>query len=174
MPYTTRRALISVAATAPIAAALPAQAHDGSAENDAYTYEVQRTEEEWRERLTEEEYRLLRENGTEERFSSEYAAGHQNGHFHCKGCDLVLYEGAHKEILPIGWVFFRHAVPDSILMGIDAGPQANGAEAMGEGPFFIEAHCRRCGSHMGHIVPIDNTIYHCINGNCLTHSGAES
>jgi len=119
-----------------------------------FRYEVQRTEAEWRARLSEDEYTILREGGTEPRNSSPLAAETRNGTYACKGCDLPIYSSSQKIILPQGWVFFHHSYENAVLTGIDNGQ--------------IEAHCRRCGSHLGHILYVQSKIVHCINGSALS------
>lgn len=119
----------------------------------AFQYEIQRTDDEWRTRLTPAEYRILREGGTERRNSHRFTRDARAGTYQCRGCDLTNYSSEQKIILDIGWVFFHHAMRDAVLLGTD------GTE--------IEAHCRRCGSHLGHIQNVDGQILHCINGTAL-------
>ena len=71
-------------------------------------------------------------------------------------------------------MFFAHSVPNAVLTDIDqAGAEAYGA-AMGEGgDAYIEAHCRRCGGHLGHVIPIDGQIVHCVNGTAMQHVATE-
>jgi peptide-methionine (R)-S-oxide reductase len=118
-----------------------------------FRYEVRRTEAEWRAKLTEDELKILREGGTEPRNSSPLATETRNGTYACKGCDLPTYSSSQKVILPQGWVFFSHSYENAVLTGIDNGQ--------------IEAHCRRCGSHLGHILYVQSMIVHCINGSAL-------
>ncbi len=129
------------------ASELPATSASG------FRYEVQRSDEDWRARLTEDEYTVLREGGTEPRNSSPLATETRNGTYACKGCELPIYSSSQKIILPQGWVFFRHSYENAVLTGIDSGQ--------------IEAHCRRCGSHLGHILSVQKQIVHCINGSAL-------
>lgn len=141
-------------------------AQGSTAEGSDYQFEVVRTEEEWRAILTDEEYRILREMGTEPRRSSELWQEDREGTYHCRGCDLHLYSSNRKTILDIGWVFFFHSEPDSVLTGIDNV----------EGTEVIQAHCRRCGSHLGHILIVpdgnEDKIMHCINGTSLVFNPA--
>lgn len=121
-------------------------------------YEVQYSQTEWRARLTPAEYTILREGGTERRNSHRYTQKSDNGTYHCKGCALPVYVATQKVNLDIGYVFFRHAIPASVLTGIDG--------------TRIEAHCRRCGSHLGHILYVETEILHCINGTALEFTPA--
>lgn len=167
--HTSRRAFLGTAAATAIAAPLAAHAHTPAPGSEDMTYEVTRTEEEWRAMLSEDDHRIMRELGTEPRFSSPLWEEDAPGHYHCKGCDLTIYESDQKTVLFIGWVFFHHARPNSVLLDIDEWPaQMSEAEEMGEPRQVIEAHCRRCGSHLGHVLQVQGDILHCINGASLT------
>jgi peptide-methionine (R)-S-oxide reductase len=133
-----------------------------------FVYEVTRSEEEWRERLSDFEYHILRNGGTEPRFSSSLWNEEREGHYDCRGCDLKLYDSEWKTIREIGWVFFRHSVPNSTLTGIDPVPAGYDEEdEMSVEEAMIETHCRRCGSHLGHILLVQGDVLHCINGASL-------
>lgn len=164
----TRRQMLAGSAAAFGGLATGSVAQAGSTPNDTFTYEVTRSEEEWRERLTWLEYRIMRENGTEIRRSNPNWEETRDGTYQCRGCDLTLYESQWKTVLDIGWVFFHQSCPDAILMGID-GPNPDLSEAMpvAQNEAMIEAHCRRCGSHLGHILTVEGTTLHCINGTSL-------
>ena len=144
-----------------------------AAGSDGFTYEVTHTEAEWREMLSEFEYVVLREGGTETRKSSPLWAENRAGSYSCRGCGLHLYESEWKKILSIGWVFFRHNEANSVLMGVDW-PEGSEMAAAFSNLAQIEAHCRRCGSHLGHVVSIDNGVLHCINGAALTFELSEA
>lgn len=151
-------------AAAPFAGAARAAVVPGQ---DDFDYEVTRTEAEWRARLGETEFDVLRMGGTEEAKSSPLWNEMRAGSYACKGCDLPVYTGEWKVEVDKGWAFFRQSVPNSLLMNIDWPVDT------GEDPAFsrfstIEVHCRRCGSHMGHILLVENQVLHCINGASLT------
>ncbi len=134
---------------------------------DDFDYEVTRTEDEWRAMLDDNEYAVLRMGDTEEPKSSPLWNEMSAGNYYCKGCDLHVYESPWKVEVDKGWAFFRQSVPNSMLMNIDWPADA------GQDPAFarltmIEAHCRRCGSHLGHILTVENQTLHCINGAALT------
>lgn len=131
-----------------------------------YTYEVVRSEAEWRDMLSPEEFNILRTGSTELPETGELWKTYDPGTYHCRGCDLRLYDSTWKVDVGIGWNFFCHSVPDATLTGIDGpvveyGQDPNGPDNM------IEIHCRRCGSHMGHIVRVNRDPLHCINGQSL-------
>jgi len=130
-----------------------------------HVYEIGYTEEEWKSRLSEEEFRIMRKGGTEHKKTSPLWKEVRAGAYNCKGCDLGVYDSDYKVPLNKGWVFFSHSEPDSVLTGID--PIDNyGWRAKKKK--IIEAHCRRCGSHLGHILYVEKKIVHCINGAALT------
>ncbi len=131
-----------------------------------FHYAVQRTEAEWRQRLSDFEYTILREGGTEPPKSSPLWNEDRKGVYRCKGCGNLLYWSETKKQLGKGWVFFRHAEPDSVLTGIDR------TDFFGSEALMMEVHCRNCGSHLGHIVWISNEVLHCINGASLTFEAA--
>lgn len=138
-------------------------------EDDAFAYEIQLTDEEWREQLTEEAYVVLRKGITEIPKTSALWNETADGVFCCGGCDLPLYDSVWKVELDIGYAFFRQSRENAILMGIDGEPPYGGSAMADDSPFraLIEAHCRRCGSHLGHLLTIRGETLHCINGTAL-------
>lgn len=155
-------------------AALPAAAKAAQPEltkDSKFTYEVTRTEAEWRAQLTDAEYEVLRDRQTEPRHSSAYWNETAPGDYYCKGCGLHAYTYEWQVPLDKGWVFFVHSIPNAILMDIDTEVNYSGMDT-GEVDranlrTAIEAHCRRCGSHLGHILQVDGLLLHCINGTSL-------
>lgn len=165
-------ALGAAGATAAAAGALgPAAAHG---EGDGFVYEVSRTEEDWRARLTPEEYAILREGGTETPKTSPLWNETRDGGYACRGCDLPLYESAWKAPVDKGWVFFAHSVPNAVLTGIDDPQVEYGMDPALRELALIEAHCRRCGSHLGHILTVEGKTLHCINGTSLRFAPSEA
>lgn len=145
-------------ATAPVAAPAssnPAPILQEAPFGGAFDYEVQKTKAVWQAELTPEQYDVLRAGRTEPRHSHPYVTQTEPGTYHCAGCDLAVYGSEHKTVLEVGWVFFEQGLDNAALLGMDAGR--------------IEAHCRRCGGHFGHVlvVPAAGRILHCINGNAL-------
>jgi len=121
------------------------------------SFEITRTDAEWRAMLTELEYAVMREEETEPAFSSPLDAETRNGTYHCKGCDLPLYSSAQKYDSGTGWPSFWAALPGAIGTKPDNSLFAT----------RTEAHCRRCGSHLGHIFddgPQPTGKRHCLNG----------
>ena len=124
-------------------------------------FEVTRSEAEWRAMLSDLEYKVMREEGTERAFTSPLNDEKRAGTFVCKGCDLPLYPSKTKFDSGTGWPSFWQALPDAV-------------ETKADRSFFMtrtECHCRRCGSHLGHIFddgPQPTGKRHCINGVSLT------
>ena len=169
---TTRRAFLGTtvlsAATLPFAGA----AHARPDRTADYQYEITRSEEEWRQILSEYEYEILRNSGTEWAKTSEFWDDYSEGKFFCKGCDLHNYSSEWRVELDKGWVFFAHSQPTTVLTDIDkaANYSMNGNAAR----TMIEAHCRRCGSHLGHILTVERKLVHCINGASLKFEPASA
>jgi peptide-methionine (R)-S-oxide reductase len=131
----------------------------------AKTFEITRSESEWKSMLSDLEYRVMREEGTERAFTSQLNDEKRAGIFHCKGCDLALYDSDTKFDSGTGWPSFYAAradavenKPDRSLFGVRT-----------------EEHCRRCGSHLGHVFddgPAPTGKRHCINGVSLVFKSA--
>lgn len=134
---------------------LPVLAGAASAAKDSF--EVTRTEAEWRAMLTKAEYKVMREMGTERAGSSPLDKETRKGIFHCKGCDLALYSSEAKYDSGTGWPSFFMSLPNAV-------------DTMPDRSWFVvrtEVHCRRCGSHLGHIFddgPPPTGKRHCLNG----------
>ena len=156
-----RRSLLLSAAAA--AVALPGFARPGRAAKGEF--EVTRTEAEWRTMLSPAEFRVLREEGTERAFSSPLDKFWDEGTYHCKGCDLAVYSSEHKYDSGTGWPSFWQSLPDAVRTKPD------------RKLFMVrtEVHCRRCGSHFGHIFddgPPPTGKRHCLNGIALNFVAA--
>lgn len=128
-------------------------------------FEVTRSKAEWRAMLSDAEYRVMREEGTERAFTSPLNDEKRAGTFHCKGCDLSLYSSKTKFDSGTGWPSFYEALPRAV-------------ETKADRKLFYtrtECHCRRCGSHLGHVFddgPAPTGKRHCINGVSLTFRAA--
>lgn len=125
---------------------------------DTCGYEICRTEGEWRARLTEAEYLVLREEETERPYTSPLNDEKRAGTYQCRGCDLPVYAAAAKYDSGTGWPSFFESLPNAI-----------GTKEDRRFIFQVrtEVHCRRCGSHLGHIFddgPEPTGKRHCLNG----------
>ncbi len=164
-----RNLLTGTALVGLTALAAPAQA-TVSAGRDQFDYEVTRSEAEWRAMLGED-FAILREGKTEKPLSSPLWAEARQGTYACRGCDLSQYDSLTKVPLLKGWVFFKGSEPNAQLMSQDHIPAVM-SETPSDVDFGIEVHCRRCGSHMGHILLVQGSVLHCINGASLAFTEA--
>jgi len=170
---TTRRAFLgsTVLATASLPFATGAKAAPPKAADD-FGFEIARSDEEWLEYLDPEDeknarylFQILRKGGTEWPKDSELWDDYRAGEFYCRGCDLHVYSSEWRAEIDKGWVFFTHAVANAILMDVDKA--ADYSRSMSHKRTLIEVHCRRCGSHMGHLLNVGNQLVHCVNGASL-------
>ncbi|HLL40741.1 MAG TPA: peptide-methionine (S)-S-oxide reductase MsrA [Rubrobacteraceae bacterium] len=100
------------------------------------------SDEEWRKRLSPEQYNVLRESGTERPFSGEYVDIDEDGLYRCPACGNPLFDGRAKYHSGTGWPSFTEAVsPDAVEI----------VEDRSHGMVRIEARCARCHSHLGHL-----------------------
>jgi peptide-methionine (R)-S-oxide reductase len=152
MPIMSRRSLVASIFGAPLAAWL---SRPGPAM--AETFEVTKTEQEWRAILSPAAYAVLREEDTERAGSSPLNNEHRKGTFHCAGCDLPLYASDTKFDSGTGWPSFYDPLPDAVRTKADWG-------ILGK---RTEVHCRRCGGHLGHVFgdgPPPTGKRYCMNG----------
>jgi peptide-methionine (R)-S-oxide reductase len=158
-----RQFLGAIAATTAAPLAIPRPAAAEVQMDGTFEFEITRSDQDWRAMLSEHEFRILREFRTEPHFSSPLWNEDRPGRYACRGCDLDLYASEWKTNLTIGWVFFQHSRPNATMTAIDV----VGAGDDGTPETMIETHCRRCGSHLGHIVSVEGEVLHCINGTSL-------
>jgi len=121
------------------------------------TFEVTRSDDDWRGRLTPLQYEVMRHEGTERAGSSPLDKNYAAGTYHCRGCDLPLYPSKTKFDSGTGWPSFWKP-----LKGAVGTKQDNTLFTT-----RVEVHCRRCGSHLGHIFndgPAPTGERHCLNG----------
>lgn len=176
MPQLSRRTVLAGSALMlPALAARPAFPEDAG----GFAYEVTRTEQAWRD-LLGDAYAVMREGETEKPHSSPLAKETGAGEYDCKGCDLTLYQSRWKRPVDKGWVFFAQSEPDAMLMSVDQlipddAVEVTPAERMQlDDEAAIEVHCRRCGSHIGHIFIVDGALLHCSNGSAMTFRPTEA
>ncbi len=102
---------------------------------------VQKTEVEWQQQLTPEQYAVLREKATEAPFSGELLAVNDQGMYVCGACGAELFESGTKFDSHCGWPSFYDAKPDAVAFRDDSS----------HGMQRTEVTCTNCGSHLGHI-----------------------
>ena len=143
----------SLALAAAITSQQPMAAPSGS-------FEVTRTDAEWKRLLSPAQYAVLRKEGTERAGSSPLDGEKRSGTFHCAGCELPVYPSRAKFDSGTGWPSFTAPLPGAVGTKPDR-------------KLFMtrtEVHCRRCGSHLGHIFddgPPPTGKRHCLNGVAL-------
>lgn len=113
-------------------------------ENAQKTGRIEKTDEEWRAQLTPEQYRIIREKGTEMPFSGALYHNHDDGMYRCAACDAELFRSDTKFDSGCGWPSFWTSVTQDAI---------ETHEDTSLGMKRIEATCARCGAHLGHIFP---------------------
>lgn len=131
----------------------------------AGTFEVVRTDDEWRRILKGQAYTVMRRHGTERPYSSALNHEHRKGHFHCAGCELALFSSDTKYESGTGWPSFYRPLADAVRTRTDRSLLIA----------RTEVHCRRCGGHLGHVFedgPKPTGLRYCINGVALAFVAA--
>lgn len=124
-------------------------------------YELERAEGEWRAVLSPDQYRVLREAGTEPPFSGEYVDTTDEGVYRCAACGSPLFRSETKYHSGCGWPsFYRPASEDAVEEVLDTS----------HGMTRTEIRCARCGSHLGHVFedgPEPTGLRYCMNSLAL-------
>ncbi|MGF1514834.1 MAG: peptide-methionine (R)-S-oxide reductase MsrB [Elainellaceae cyanobacterium] len=130
-------------------------------------YEVTKTEAEWRELLTPQQFRILRQQGTERPGSSPLTHNHEAGNYTCAGCGSPVFSSQTKFDSGTGWPSFYAPIEGGVATSADRS-------------FLMvrtEVHCDRCGGHLGHVFddgPQPTGKRYCINGAALEFVPASS
>lgn len=126
---------------------------------------MQLSEEEWKARLTSQQYKVLREKGTEAAFTGDLLDNKETGDYKCAACGSVIFKSDHKFDSGTGWPsFYDVAGSDKIKLQDDSSL----------GVQRVEVACSNCGSHLGHV--FDDASHqptgkrYCINSVCLDFS----
>jgi len=123
-------------------------------------FEIEKSPEEWKKILTPEQFRVLREHGTERPFTSPLDREKRKGIFSCAGCDLPLFDAAAKFDSKTGWPSFYQPLDNAVGTSTDRSYMMT----------RTEVHCRRCGGHLGHVFedgPKPTGLRYCMNGLAL-------
>lgn len=124
-------------------------------------YPIEKSNNEWKEQLTTEEFHVLRNAGTERPGSSSFNDFNEKGTYVCAGCETKLYESDRKFNAHCGWPSFDKAIDENIELDVD----------YKVGYARTELKCNTCGGHLGHVFtdgPKETTGQrHCLNGVAL-------
>lgn len=123
---------------------------------------IQRTEAEWRAKLTPEQYRILREKATEPPFTGALTENNETGDYHCAGCGTLLFISGAKFDSGCGWPSFMLPADSKAVVE---------HEDVSFGMRRVEVTCARCGGHLGHLFPDGpqpTGLRYCINSASLT------
>lgn len=132
-----------------------------TSEAEKESFPVTKTDAEWKAQLTEKQYYVLRQAGTERPFSSPLNSNYKKGVYHCAACGIALFKSEHKFDSGTGWPSFDREIEGNVAFGTDSKL----------GYARDEEHCANCGGHLGHVFndgPKETTgKRHCINGAAL-------
>ncbi|MFN2138197.1 MAG: peptide-methionine (R)-S-oxide reductase MsrB [Candidatus Promineifilaceae bacterium] len=122
---------------------------------------IEKTDDEWREELSEQQYYIMRQKGTERPFTGQYNHFKEKGVFLCAGCGAELFDSTSKYDSGSGWPsFYQPAENAPVATNVDRS----------HGMVRVEIHCDRCGAHLGHVFedgPQPTGLRYCINSAAL-------
>jgi peptide-methionine (R)-S-oxide reductase len=131
------------------------------AEKNMTEHKVNKSEAEWRRELSDEEFHVTREKGTERAFTGRYWNTHDQGVYHCVCCGAELFSSESKFDSGCGWPsFFQPLKEDEIQENVD----------LSHGMRRVEVVCKNCGAHLGHVFPDGpkpTNLRYCINSASL-------
>lgn len=137
--------------------------------NNKHEFSLNKSEDEWKNELTEEEFYILRKKGTERPFTGKYDIHFEDGVYHCAGCGTKLFDSGSKYDSGCGWPAFYKTAEDGVVVEkLDKS----------HGMIRTEVLCGNCGGHLGHVFPdgpSDKTgMRYCINSVSLKFKNEES
>ncbi len=128
--------------------------------NDAHKKITPESENVWKEKLTPEQYRVLRQKGTEAPFTGKLLGEKRQGKYNCAACGQKLFESDKKFDSGTGWPSFDEAIPGAVRFEHDSAYGMDRTEVL----------CAQCGSHLGHVFedgPTKTGKRYCLNSVCL-------
>ncbi len=137
-------------------------------ENMKDTFEVNKSEEDWKKQLSAEQYSVLREKGTERPFTGKFEEHYEPGIYTCAGCGNELFQSATKFDAGCGWPSFYEALDKSKVKEITD---------YSHGMKRTEIVCAKCGGHLGHVFddgPKPTGLRYCINSVSLDFKKKDS
>ncbi|HKU89064.1 MAG TPA: peptide-methionine (R)-S-oxide reductase MsrB [Steroidobacteraceae bacterium] len=123
-------------------------------------FAVEKSDTEWRSLLDADQFRVLREHGTERAGTSPLNYEKRTGVYHCAACSQPLFESSTKYESGSGWPSFFRPLPNAVATSTDSS----------HGMTRVEVHCRNCGGHLGHVFndgPRPTGQRYCMNGTSL-------
>lgn len=157
-PETVEQPLIEQAA--------PDTEEAGEHEMADHEFAVQKSDDQWREELTEEQYRVLRQAGTERAFDNEYWDNKARGVYHCAGCGNELFRSEDKFKSGTGWPSFTRPIDEGAVLE---------REDASHGMRRTEIVCADCGGHLGHVFtdgPEPTGLRYCMNSVAMDFKSA--
>jgi len=131
------------------------------------TFDVTKTDQEWREALTPEQFQVLRKHGTERAGTSPLDKNYETGVYHCAGCGAPLFTSETKFDSRTGWPSFYRPIEGAVAYTVDR-------------TLFMtrtEVHCSSCGGHLGHVFddgPAPTGKRYCMNGVSMQFASGET
>lgn len=125
------------------------------------TEKIKKTDQEWQGCLSAEQYQVMRQHGTERPFTGEFNDCKKEGIYVCAGCGEDLFSSQTKFDSGTGWPSFYQAINDEAV---------EETRDSSHGMTRVEVHCKKCGSHLGHVFPDGpqpTGLRYCINSVCL-------
>lgn len=126
-------------------------------------FKLKKTNEEWREQLTDEQYRVLRKQGTERPHTGKYNLHFENGEYQCAGCNQTLFKSDQKFESHCGWPSFDDSIKGTVNRVLDKS----------HGMIRTEIVCSNCAGHLGHVFndgPTKTGERYCVNSVSLEFS----